>query len=911
MSVPPNFEGQDVTPLVEVEHYAKKLRDIPSAGQLYRTILQNPQFPLDPSFSNLVGRLAPYLSFRQIEFLLDARSPSDWQQADLRRLRYVFSIKRKVLEIAESYGGFSFLPQSFLVSVFLGEATKQSLRVSQTRKTTTSDSVSGATSRKDRSFRLRKRRVRGSRDRRGEIIHEDFTLGPAHRAAPLLRSQDLRDEIVLEYEAPAAVVSRPTESYVLGDSLLGPRDVAILLQSGLTSVMKSSTVVQLNQRMLLDLICSQPKSFAVAVLAEIGTPSGEASPWSLTSALLSLLELDQTAFTDSSKIDMHTLLESLLPGLKVPRRDDYMAGGRWARQSYYEAIHAVAKNVLDDAETYLALNCHLQSVRHHKETAPIPGPLGEPSMGPNFSTDDHPLRYSSTLKDAKTGIAKADEYGRAIMQSLIRDPNEMKATNEYRQALDAYRKSFASCAELLELDKYAFQLPWFREYYQRNFDALMIKSVFDNVIDNVDNVRLWMQALRNGSQGEGAPVTEEIDQKNDLVDTIDVATLDDPFDSDSVDSDEWKPLDTSTIAGDGLFMSPEFRNEQVIVDAIIDALIYSESDRVRLRNDPLVRLLIPNPPGVHYNFAIVSAMGVITEGERGLELKDAFERLERHRGVVTVRAATGTARSLQYNANKIEQAVEHVVAMGKPYGLLGYSQGCPNSLMAETIMNSGSPAQRKLLQGLVSRQLLFSAANGSVHAPATEKKAERLMTMCEEFFKYQQGYASRALASTVLAVVTDFLGSADFHKFMGGARGFLPDGCRAFWREAQHLTHVPTCTVRGVLEPHTTPECLEMITNLLTKQSGSKLHDSQVHVYDAVGHPVYHRNRNSRIMERCDVGGASIQRTHHWSPLSDEVAFLKTEKDTKQGMFECAKDRHVFPWVEVNARFGFIKPMSS
>jgi hypothetical protein len=24
-------------------------------------------------------------------------------------------------------------------------------------------------------------------------------------------------------------------------------------------------------------------------------------------------------------------------------------------------------------------------------------------------------------------------------------------------------------------------------------------------------------------------------------------------------------------------------------------------------------------------------------------------------------------------------------------------------------------------------------------------------------------------------------------------------------------------------------------------------------------------------------------------------------------LFDCAKDRHVFPWVEVNKRFGFIK----
>jgi hypothetical protein len=71
--------------------------------------------------------------------------------------------------------------------------------------------------------------------------------------------------------------------YELGDCLLGPTDVAILLQAGLTSVMKGSSVVQLNQRMLLDLVASQPKSFAVAVLAEIGTPGGQGSPRQLTS----------------------------------------------------------------------------------------------------------------------------------------------------------------------------------------------------------------------------------------------------------------------------------------------------------------------------------------------------------------------------------------------------------------------------------------------------------------------------------------------------------------------------------------------------------------------------------------------------------------------------------------------------
>lgn len=118
--------------------------------------------------------------------------------------------------------------------------------------------------------------------------------------------------------------------------------------------MKGSTVVQLNQRMLLDLMASQPRIFAVAVLAEIGTPGGEGNPRGLTSALMALLDLDQSSFTEFHRLDMHELLESWLPGLTIPRRDDYLAGGRWASQSYYSAIYGVAKNILEDAEIYIA-----------------------------------------------------------------------------------------------------------------------------------------------------------------------------------------------------------------------------------------------------------------------------------------------------------------------------------------------------------------------------------------------------------------------------------------------------------------------------------------------------------------------------------------------------------------------------
>lgn len=99
-------------------------------------------------------------------------------------------------------------------------------------------------------------------------------------------------------------------------------------------------------------------------------------------------------------------------------------------------------------------------------------------------------------------------------------------------------------------------------------------------------------------------------------------------------------------------MKPEKYGEQALVDAILDAIIYDPKDRERMRSDPLVRLLIPNPEG-NYHFSIVSAMGVITDGREGTELQSTFERLGKKRGVKTIRADTATARSFEYNAQRI------------------------------------------------------------------------------------------------------------------------------------------------------------------------------------------------------------------------------------------------------------------
>lgn len=159
---------------------------------------------------------------------------------------------------------------------------------------------------------------------------------------------------------------------------------------------------------------------------------------------------------------------------------------------------------------------------------------------------------------------------------------------------------------------------------------------------------------------------------------------------------------------ENIFLQPEKSTEQQVVDAILDAIVFSEKDREHLRGDPLVRLLISNPPG-NYNFTIVTAMGVITEGKRGLELEAALRRLELQRGVKTIRSDTGTARSFEFNAAKIEEAIEAAIKLQKPYGLVGYSQGCANALMAESTLLSGEA---------YSTNMIFCLSGSCTHAPS-------------------------------------------------------------------------------------------------------------------------------------------------------------------------------------------------
>jgi hypothetical protein len=514
MPVTQPYVEDQVTPLAELFHNAVKFESIPSASQLYETLLDKPQLPLDPGFSNLVSRVAPYLSFRQVAYILEVRAPSDWQPPDLRRIRYVYSIKRKVLEIAESYGGLSFLPQSFFLSVFLGEATRSSLRAANAsptilqrrsssigrtlsrRTNPASSSISSLSRRSNLSTlsKLRRRRFTHVEQGLQKVIEEPGQGKPLGQGrAPSFQTflyeqqSEVPENLVLHGGGSGAI-----QQYELGDSLLGPQDVAILLQAGLTSVMKSSTVVQLNQRMLLDLIRSQPRTFAIAVLAEIGN-----TPRSLTSALMALLELDQTAFKAEYQIDMHALVESWLPELKIPRREDHMAGGRWARQGYYDAIFSVAVSISEDAETYIALKNHVQQVRHATESSPLPQPRNETPRDDNGNDLSGPSSFRGSSKlttaiaKAVSLIAAADDAGKLAVDKVLLDFTSVKTGEDCIRATILYRDAFDACAVVLSLDKFAFHSVWFSAFYRRNYNALMVLSMYENVIDDVDRVRYW------------------------------------------------------------------------------------------------------------------------------------------------------------------------------------------------------------------------------------------------------------------------------------------------------------------------------------------------------------------------------------------------------------------------------------
>jgi hypothetical protein len=102
------------------------------------------------------------------------------------------------------------------------------------------------------------------------------------------------------------------------------------------------------------------------------------------------------------------------------------------------------------------------------------------------------------------------------------------------------------------------------------------------------------------------------------------------------------------------------------------------------------------------------------------------------------------------------------------------------------------------------------------------------------------------------------------------------------------------------------PEALEYLYCVHERLLPGALCDSQVPVEETLGYASRVRNEWTVALERCDMGSL-VQATHHWSPLTAEIEMVTTPRDKQRAVYQSPKDRHVFPWLDVNARFGRIR----
>lgn len=613
-------------------------------------------------------------------------------------------------------------------------------------------------------------------------------------------------------QRPEPVLGNARVGGLLSDCLLGPEDLAVLLHAGLASAWVGRAV-ELNQRMLLELVLEQSSEFLRAVLLEMGATDSRV----LAGVLLALLDQPQDCLVEP--LDLVEQFSQRLD-IDIPRVSDYMAGGRRAKHSYYHALTLTADEVMSGAEPYRALKYYLQEARH-----------------PADLTRRRTSKARRLESNALEAILQADKVS---ARCTFSGPEPRKR----KWAANAYREAFNACHQLSSAEPRAFQKDWFKQFWGRNYEALMVLSVTRNIQQNIDSTRRWLRVRT----GKSVP-----------------------------------------------------RDEQKLVGRVIEALYFYEEDRNRLKSDPLVRLLI-DPPDGSYDFSIITAMGVITSGAQGFELESAFQRMEQKRGVALIRADTETARPLDYNALRIIEAIRKSKT---PYGLVGYSQGCANVLTAESKLKSGTPDQQRLLDGLRTRNLLFTASNGSPHGTCGDLKFMRAMVDMDHFLAHYQTVFSGRAIQAALRTIRLVLDSQAVVLGMLGTRSLSRWGVLALHGGGQFKSDVSTATMRGIVEPETLPEALEMLCNVLSKQIGHTNHDTQVLVEEALGHSVFIRNDHTPVLAACDMGGL-VQRTHHWSPLLKDTESLTTQRDIDQAIYDFPKDRHIFPWIEVNARFGKI-----
>lgn len=593
---------------------------------------------------------------------------------------------------------------------------------------------------------------------------------------------------------------------------LGAEEIALLLHAGLATPRQRQRM-QLNNRLLLELLRQAEPELLRAVLVELG----QQSPRVLSGTLYAFLEQDQDQLV--APFDIAALLRDKLQ-LEAPRQKDFLAGGPRARESYYEQLARLAERILAGGDAYLARKQHLQRVRQ-----PVAGPLAlAPAAQPS-------------AEQAERALIEADAAGQAWLACGA--PGEARA-----RVGEAYERAVAGCAALLALERRAIELPWLTRFWQRHEEALRVLSVLRELRRGEPGVVRWLGVRSGGVVAE---------------------------------------------------------DEAARVVAVVRALYARPADQRQQLADPLVHLRWEPPVG-HYALTIVSCMGVVTGGAAGEELAGVFARLEAERGVRVVRAATGTGRSLEHNAERI---IEAIAACETPFALLGYSQGCANALLAEYLLLSGTPPEQALLERLVARNLLFSAANGSLHGSAALAKLTRAMVLGERLLKPYQATHSWPAIRAVLRGLRALLDTPALVATLSGTHSLSLERARVLHRDGQWASGVPTSHTRAAARGAWLPDALVYMHHVLNELSGGAEQDSQVLTADAVAAATRVSNAATEAFARGDRRSLP-QATHHWAPVGPQVGYLTTEHDRARAVYEHPVEQLVWPWVETLARFGLV-----
>ncbi|MBQ9243100.1 MAG: hypothetical protein IJ165_07710 [Proteobacteria bacterium] len=695
-----------------------------------------------------------------------------------------------------------------------------------------------------------KRRVQKQEPREGSFIVQDFNID--YFLQTILDAEDEIHDSLSDISSILSLSDRPYQTNEIVECFAGwvsPADIAQLLSAGIASRL-TSKYVQLNQARLFEYLVKRGRAFTMAVFREAGGYSDRV----LTNLLMSFLAQDQELL--SHPVDRERELAKLL-NLDIPIRKEFLAGGVHASDSYYEKLFQIAHQINHDLPLYEAakfrLNSELTALR-------LPLDPNRPMLPPDASPGPSEDEKAEFLR----ALQKADALGAQFLSAMQDDDDifEDDADNTHayvikqraprKSARKAYQYVIRLCASIIQKYPVFMENEDFKKFYARIYESLIIHSVERDLRNDTDDVRHWF-SVRSGIS---------LDQITQI-------------------------------------------SKSERIRAIIDVLYYYPDHRERIASDPLTWLGIRPDPGP-IDLTILTAMGVITDGKNGKELHRAFERLQRDRDIRIVRADTGNIKSLNFNTEAICREIRK---LNSPFLMLGYSQGCANMMSAEATMYASTPDDRKCLKNLVARHFLFSAFNGSSHADCGGMAYQRLLIDGEHLLKTYASLISSQLSDLLFGALIKIFDAPIITTSLVSVESLSWQGLVYLYKTGQFQPGVISTEMQGIIDQYI-PETLIYMTTHFKAQTDQVPSDSQVGIDCAHAYPVYYRNASNERLRREAIHTCTLK-THHWSPIVEEAAFLETEQDVRDGVYQVPKDMQILPAIEALLLFGRIKYKSS